>query len=226
MIARCTASALILRSLPAAIEGTDTGRRVIHDQRAEVVGKSLDSKWLYVDAPRGRGWASAQYLETMPSPAAVPIGSPAWPQVPNGYDEIVRIFGKPGNALCSAGRVLLPAPIKLSWANEMVTVVACHKLMEDVFTSTFSEIHRRGKWAALENFGGIHNGRNVRGSDHPSTHSWGISGDFDTLDNPLGATVEKMDDTVVAIFEDHGFMWGFRFKGRKDPMHFQYATGY
>jgi hypothetical protein len=35
-----------------------------------------------------------------------------------------------------------------------------------------------------------------------------------------------MDPDVVAIFQHFGFLWGGEFHLRKDPMHFQYATGY
>jgi hypothetical protein len=35
-----------------------------------------------------------------------------------------------------------------------------------------------------------------------------------------------MNLQVVAVFEHFGFLWGGDFRGRPDPMHFQYATGY
>lgn len=224
MLVVCTASALKIRSLPRVEVGTDTGKRMIRAQSAVVSGTSLDGEWLYVDAPAGRGWTSKAYLETIEAHPSTFVADPAWPKVPHGYSEIVRIFGTPGSAPCSAGRVELPAPLKLAWSEEEVRIVSCHKLLEDVFTSVFAQIYDRGLWDELENFGGIYNSRTITSSQKISTHSWGISGDFDTLDNPLGKS-PRMHPTIVAIFDDHGFQWGGKWN-RPDGMHFQYATGY
>jgi hypothetical protein len=37
----------------------------------------------------------------------------------------------------------------------------------------------------------------------------------------------NMDPRLVELFERHGFTWGGRWSGKnKDPMHFQYCSGY
>lgn len=218
-----TASALILRSLPLAQQDTDTGKRLIKDQKVVVFGKSYDEKWLYVDAPAGRGWASAAYLEETEAPAIV-MPSPSWPSVPRGYDEIVRKFGQPSTQACAAGRVTLPAPLKLSWANQQITVFACHKLMEDVFESVFNQIMARGLWPLIKEFGGCYAPRPVRGGGKVSTHAWGIGIDLNPTEYPLGST-KKQDRTLNAIFLDHGFING-EIWSRPDPMHWQYAKDY
>jgi hypothetical protein len=222
---QCTATALTIRSLPEVKPGTDLGKRVFKRQVVESWGLSHDGKWAYVDAPAGRGWVSLQYLELIPeafAPAIVSSGG--WPRVPKGKDEIIEIFGQPGKPLCYAGRVKLPATLKLSWANESIQVLACHKLMEDVFTSVFQTLFDKGMWEQIVNFGGIYNDRSVKGSSKVSTHAWGISVDIDTLNNPLGKA-PKMDLKLVKVFEDHGFEWGGRWT-RPDGMHHQYARGY
>lgn len=225
-VVRCTANALRLRLLPEVSAATDTGHRLIRDQQVLAVGESFDKKWLYVDGPAGDGWASALYLTDAPITAPDPIVTvdPAWPEVPHGKAEIIATFGQPGNRLCSSGRVHLPAPLKLSWSTELVEVIACHKLLEDVFASVFNQIFARARWNELENFGGIFNIRTITSSQKISTHAWGIAGDFDTLDNALGRK-PQMDSLIIRIFKDHGFSWGGEWS-RPDGMHFQYATGY
>jgi len=224
---RCTASALVIRSLPLANPSTDTGKRMVRGQIAQTHGVSWDQKWLYVDAPQGRGWCARAHLkEAVPFEVNVKVitPTPAWPKVPRGLDEIQRLFGTPGNAMASAGRVSLPAPLKLGWSEQRIEGFACHKLLEDVFTSAFKQIHERGFWPLLKSFDGCYNDRSARGLAKKSTHAWGIAVDLNAATNQLGAK-PTMDPRIVAIFRDHGFLWGGMW-ARPDGMHFQYATGY
>jgi hypothetical protein len=129
---------------------------MIREQSASAHGTSLDSLWLYVDAPSGRGWVAKRYTEEIEEF----IPSPAWPKVPNGLAEIKRVFGEPGRAICNAGRVHLAQGLPLSWEmNTKVTVVSCHKLIEDVLQSVFDTIHARGYWNLLQDWGGCYNYR-------------------------------------------------------------------
>lgn len=219
------ASALILRTLPEVKPTTDSGARLIKGQAAIAHGETYDGQWVYLQAPAGQGWAAKSYLAPVDAPPPSII-LPKWPRVPRGRDEIVALFGEPCKPLCEAGRAVLPAPLPLSWSPiTKVTRFACHELMEDVFTSVFAAIHSRGYWSLLEDFGGCYNCREQRGTNaKTSTHSWGIGIDVNSVTNPLGA-VPKMPKQLIAIFADHGFEWGGKWK-RPDGMHFQYATGY
>ncbi|HZP16723.1 MAG TPA: M15 family metallopeptidase, partial [Terriglobales bacterium] len=59
-----------------------------------------------------------------------------------------------------------------------------------------------------------------------STHSWGIAIDLNPESNAQG-TAGSMDRGVVEIFKSAGFAWGGNWQGRcRDPMHFQFCTGY
>lgn len=219
-IFRCDASALIIRQLPG---GEDTGRRVIHDQTVVAHGRSYDDRWLYVVAPAGSGWVSAVHL--VEQPAGTPLRA-TWPVVPHGLAAIIKLFGEPCTDEVQRGRARLPAALPLSYDPQTrVTSFVCHPLLADIFTSVFREIHARGLWELLEDFGGCFNCRKKRGTlTKKSTHCWAIACDVAVQSNPLGAT-PKLDGRIVAIFEDHGFTWGGRW-GRPDGMHFQYATGY
>lgn len=202
---KVTASVLNVRSGP----GTDF--RIIRQlaKGANVAVKETRGEWACVDPC---GWVSQAYLV----PEEVEFGPP----VP---DLIEAVFGPPCEPACSAGRVQLPAPIKIGWADATVIRVACHILMVPVFSTAFNEIHAVGLWHLLRTFDGIFNCRTIKGSSARSTHSYGISVDLNAATNRQG-TNGDMDPRIVAIFEKHGFYWGGRFGGkRRDEMHFEFV---
>lgn len=214
----CTASALVLRELPA---GTDTGLRIINGQVAVSHGVSHDGRWAYVEAPAGVGWSSLAYLEE--TRARAPHSS--YPPVPHGLVQIRELFGESGGPQCYAGKVQLPAPLPLSWdPATTVTRFGCHELVKAPMQAAFDEVYRRGLWEHLEDYGGCFNVRRARGLTKLSTHSWGIAVDVAVRNNPLSRR-PVLDARIVAIFEDVGFTWGGRWS-RPDGMHFQWATGY
>ena len=222
MNVQCTATALIIRSIPVIDPGSDLNKRFMKDQIATVYGQSLDGQWLYVDAPAARGWVSKTFTT---EPKVVALSTPSWPRVPHGLDEIKKLFGEPGKPICQAGRIKLPKELKLSWSSEKIAVFACHKLIEDVLQSVFKTINDKGYWDLIETYGGCYEFRNTRGASHYSCHAWGIAIDINPGSNPLGQK-PKMPQQLITIFKDHGFFWGGDFSGRTDGMHFQYAVGY
>jgi len=203
-----TATRLNIRSGPGT-QYMVLGQRA-RDEKVEVQETTGD--WSRI-APCG--WVASMFL----SP-------PLFLAVPTGLQGIRTTFGEPGAPAASAGRVALPEPLKLGWSEARVTRVACHALIEREFTAVFETIHARGLWYLLKSFDGIYNDRTARGSAKKSTHAWGIAVDLNAATNRMG-TAGDMDSRVVSIFEQAGFQWGGRWPGAsRDPMHFQYATGY
>lgn len=203
-----TASKLNVRSGP----GTEfrTLAQVGNGDRVDVLEVSGDWAWI----TKGAGWVSRAYLMSENMVA------------PDGLDAIHYVFGQPGSPECSGGRVILPRPLKLGWENSMVTRVACHVKMEEVFTRVFRDLDRAGLWDSLHTFDGIYNDRPTKGGSKKSTHSWGIAVDLNASTNAQG-TAGNMDPRVVNIFRSQGFIWGGNWSGAvRDPMHFQFATGY
>lgn len=68
------ATALVIRSIPRAEAGTDTGARLMPGQVAAAYGTSYDGQWVYIVTTAGKGWASAAHL--IPAEALVP--KPKW----------------------------------------------------------------------------------------------------------------------------------------------------
>lgn len=66
--------------------------------------------------------------------------------------------------------------------------------------------------------------RNVRGGKNQSYHSWGVAIDINPGSNPLGATTTDIPPAIIQIMKECGFIWGGDWKGRKDPMHFEFKV--
>lgn len=162
-----------------------------------------------------------------------------WPVPPQGFQAIRDTFGDILQYLRDDGgidprwerermvKAVLPFPIPLSWDTATsVTSIRCHKLIAPLVEEVFRRIDAQGLKGAVKTYGGGYVFRPKRGAVKPSTHSWGIAIDLNPNTNAMG-TAGDMDERLVALFEGHGFTWGGRWSGRsKDPMHFQYCSGY
>ena len=175
-------------------------------------------------------------------PPAPPAPSPATPPglvAPNGLDAIRATFGDIYAFIGADGtldpqwqaqfltRTPLPFTLPLSWdQSKIVSQLLCHVKLRDVFPAVFTAIAERGLQPQVRTFGGCFNFRSKRTSGKLSTHSWGIAIDLNPETNAQG-TPGDMDAGVVAVFQEFGFKWGGDWSGgSKDPMHFQFCTGY
>ena len=158
---------------------------------------------------------------------------------PHGLEQICASFGDIFKYILSdhsldprwqtefLTRITLPFTIPLSWdKSKLVSQITCHKLVADVFTTAFEEIERADLRQKITSFGGCFNFRPQRTGTRLSTHAWGIAIDLNPESNAQG-TAGNMDPAIVEIFKQAGFSWGGEWEGRsRDPMHFQYCSGY
>ncbi len=158
---------------------------------------------------------------------------------PHGLDQIVAVFGDifefigpdgvpdPGWESDYLTRTALPFSIRLSWdQTKVVRNLYCHKKLAGIFPEVFAEIERSGLRDKIKTFGGCFNYRTKRNGSKISTHSWAIAIDLNPTSNLMG-TRGDMDEGVIEIFRGYGFTWGGDWSGRsKDPMHFQFCSGY
>jgi LysM repeat protein len=165
-----------------------------------------------------------------PAPGLVP---------PNGLNEILVTFGNifefirddgtldPRWEVEQLARAQLPYSIPLSWdRTKSVSKLYCHKKLIGIFPAVFAEIEKQGLKDQVKTFGGCFNFRSKRTSGKISTHSWGVALDLNPETNQQG-TAGDMHPGVVDVFRQFGFKWGGDWSGKsKDPMHFQFCTGY
>jgi hypothetical protein len=107
-----------------------------------------------------------------------------------------------------------------------VTKIYCHNKLVDIISDTFTAIKDEGLADRIKTYGGCFNFRLKRKGGKLSTHSWGIAVDLNVETNQMGSAGD-MDSSVVSVFRRFGFKWGGDWSGMsKDPMHFQFCTGY
>lgn len=172
-------------------------------------------------------------------PLAEPDADSGRPATPHGLAGLLETFGNIYEHLREDGtldggferkhmeRVDLPLALALSWDySRRITQLYCHKLLAPVFLDVFDAIRRENLRGEIRTFGGCFSYRPKRAGSKLSTHSWAIAIDINPETNAMG-TKGNMHPGIVEIFEEHGFKWGGDWPARsKDPMHFQYCTGY
>lgn len=158
---------------------------------------------------------------------------------PHGLDEICATFGDIFGYIAKdhtlqaiwqsdcLARTALPFPLIISWDHtQSVSAITCHKLLGSIFDNVFSQIQSAGLQNKVTSFGGCFSFRPQRTGAKLSTHAWGIAIDLNPETNQQG-TAGDMDPGVIAIFRAAGFTWGGDWQGKtRDPMHFQFCTGY
>lgn len=158
---------------------------------------------------------------------------------PRGLDQIVAKFGNVFDYIREdhtldplwQAEALQPAPlpfsVPLSWdKSRSVQRITCHKLLVQTCADIFLRIQSAGLQSQITSFGGCFAFRQQRTGAKLSTHAWGIALDLNPESNAQGTT-GTMNAGVVAIFKEAGFTWGGEWQGsRRDPMHFQFCTGY
>jgi len=160
-------------------------------------------------------------------------------QPPKGLDQIVATFGNIQNYIQADGTldprwpidsldyIALPVPLMLSYDHsKTITHFRCHKLLVETLEAVFIDIKNKGLEPDLFSFGGCFSFRPQRTGNKLSAHSWGIAIDLNSESNRQG-TAGDMNPGIISIFRDSGFEWGGEWAGRsRDPMHFQFCTGY
>lgn len=146
-----------------------------------------------------------------------------YPPVPNGYNQIVNVFGQPCNDNANRNAFQWRAADNGVW----YTVRFHRKLGGDASTNLDNDVKghiindHKSDFVRHGIYG--YNCRAIRGGTAWSTHAWGIAVDVSSAWEPQGQCSSTVNYNFAGIWNNHGWTWG---KAWCDPMHFQYATGY
>lgn len=159
--------------------------------------------------------------------------------VPHGLNQIIVEYGNINHYIERDGtlnpkweidkldRLSLPFTMALGWnPSTTVNAIRCHKKIIPALSEAFDIIKRQDLQDELRTFDGCFAFRAKRGNRKISLHAWGVALDFNAETNRMG-TKGNMSPNIVAVFKSVGAVWGGDWDGKnKDPMHFQFASGY
>jgi hypothetical protein len=172
--------------------------------------------------------------------ASLGLQTPGGMQPPHGIQQVVEMFGNIYDYFDEDGcfdehawsremlsMVQLPFPVALSWdLSRQIRRVRCHKKMERIMTEALYAIQNEGFADEIISFGDFYNFRSKRSCGKMSLHCWGIAFDINPGTNVLGSK-GRMPQDLVLLLREFGFSWGGNLWGKyRDPMHFQFCTGY
>ena len=148
-------------------------------------------------------------------------------EIPNGLDEIIATYGSLDDSQFENKHIVsFDLPYTLRYEGQTVKHSRCHKAAVDNFVQALKNVQDAGLADQFVEYNGIYARRPIRGqASHPSLHSWGVAIDMGASTHPLGGSA-TWPQGILDAFASAGFFWGGNFRSRKDPMHFQLATGY
>lgn len=153
-----------------------------------------------------------------------------WPH--DDPKSLAAFYGDPAKG--EPGKQLVPVvpPFKMYYGGKLVKSISFHKKAAPSLLRVLNAIWEHcGKDQAvvdkfrISNYSGAYNHRLIRGSaSRWSNHAYGAAIDFDAEHNGFGAGKGTMPQFVVDAFKAEGALWGGDYKGRTDPMHFEFCS--
>lgn len=133
----------------------------------------------------------------------------------NGCTNIEKLKQVYGSSASEVRAQLVPV-------NFMGKTVMFHKLAAPYLQAVSDDIKASGTTYQFRRLGTFAWRANVNSPDQLSLHSFGIAIDINDDVNCNGCTTTDIPEVVINAFRNHGFRWGGDYRGKKDPMHFEF----
>lgn len=121
-------------------------------------------------------------------------------------------------------------PFKMFYDKKPMPSILVNRMCAPELLSVFNEIwnacnhdQKQVDATGTSDFGGCFNIRPIAGSNNWSNHSWACAIDLSPGSNGFNVQKTTLGRIVVDTFKAHGARWGGDYKGRKDPMHFEFV---
>ena len=155
-----------------------------------------------------------------------------WPK----QSECMNLFGNPSAPGFNKNLTTIIPPFQLHMGELPIKRITMNKICADAMLRIFNKAWdkcdhdiEKIKKERIDQFSGAFAVRPMRGLHTLSMHSFGLAVDFSSLENPLGKAPAKNkkgfqeDSLLVTLMDQEHAVWGGRWTGRPDPMHFQFA---
>ena len=127
--------------------------------------------------------------------------------------------------------VHMQPPFQMFYDKQLLTHgILVHKLIVPALTMAFGSIwelcdrqQKQVDKTGASDWGGCFNIRNIAGSNNWSNHSWACAIDLWPERNGFNCSNPGFTENsiVVKAFDNQGLLWGGRYSGRKDYMHWE-----
>lgn len=152
----------------------------------------------------------------------------AWPKDTQAARN--AFYGDPGKGQIAGQMVPVVPPFAMYYEGKRVKAIQFHRKAAPALLAALNEIwdycgrdQAKIDAAGVSKYAGAHNHRMVRGSKSKwSNHAYAAAIDLNAAENGLYAK-GNMPQFVIDAFCRQGAMWGGWYKGRKDPMHFEFV---
>lgn len=151
-----------------------------------------------------------------------------WPK--DSPEELSNFYGDPGSGAVENQLVTVVPPFTMYYDGKPIRGIRFHRKAAAALKAALDEIweaYGRSQTkidaAGVSKYGGSYNPRKIAGSNKWSNHAYGAAIDLDPDRNGFNTGHGTMPAAVVAAFKRQGARWGGDYKGRTDPMHFEFC---
>lgn len=156
-----------------------------------------------------------------------------WPR--DNQADLIRFYGTPG-AEVEAQLIPVVPPFQMYYDGKPIKHIRFHRKAAGALKAALDEIwehygkdQRKIDALGISKYAGAYNPRKVRGSATKwSNHAYGAAIDLNAAENGFGKGKGNIPQPVIDAFKRQGARWGGDYRGRTDPMHFEFcdAAGY
>lgn len=131
----------------------------------------------------------------------------------------------------AANLIRITPPFQMYYAGQPIKSITVHKLIVDAVRAALTEIwiacgkdQKNVDKTGASDWAGCFNYRVIAGSNNLSNHGFACAVDLSPKTNGFNAGKGTLSNIVVDAFKHQGARWGGDYKGRTDPMHFEFVT--
>ncbi len=151
-----------------------------------------------------------------------------WPQ--DNEAALIAFYGDPAHGI-EQQLIHVTPPFRMTYEGQAVDHLVFHRKAADALLAALTQVwdyyaHDQTKLDALgiSKTAGTFNPRKIAGSNRWSNHAFGAAIDINADDNGFYKGHGNIPTPMIAAFKAQGARWGGDYRGRTDPMHFEFCA--